>query len=59
MNASNNDYWVRLQEAESDRKQKYTKIGKHGTKYSKVVRSSNEISNNIKCSKQKYKVANM
>ena len=47
MNPSNNDYWVRVPEAESDRK-KYTKIVKRGTDYSKVVRSSNEVSTNIR-----------
>ncbi len=43
MNPSNNDYWVRVPEAESDRN-KYTKIAKRGTTYSKVVRSSNKVS---------------
>ncbi len=45
MNPSNNDYWVRVPEAESDRK-KYAKIVKRGTNYSKVVRSSNDVSTN-------------
>ena len=43
MNPSNNDYWVRVPEAESDRKNKKTKIAKRGTKNSKVVRSSNQV----------------
>ncbi len=55
MNPSNDDYWVRVLEAESDRKQN-TKIFKRGTTYSKVVRSSNEVSKLVTCIK---KVANM
>ena len=43
MNPSNNDYWVQVPEAESDRK-KYTKLVKRGTQYSKAVRSSNKVS---------------
>ncbi len=43
MNPINNDYWVRVPEAESDRK-KYRKLAKRGTKYSKALRSSNNVS---------------
>ncbi len=42
MNPSNNDYWVRVPEAESDRK-KSTKLVKRGTNYSKLVTSSNKV----------------
>ncbi len=59
MNPSNNDYRVRVPEAESDRNKKNAQIVKRGSNYSKAVTSSNKVYKNSKNVLNKYKVANM